>query len=118
MLHFGVVDKPAARAGFVLLMFASMAGFIAIRIHYSVDVALAFVIALLIFGYGRMFYDDASKTSLRGTTLFHMLILSQALAFFSVTVNVVSTENDVRPKCDTSDDCSNGAVCVDKRCVI
>lgn len=89
MLHLGVIDIPAARLLYMLVMCIFVAGFVAMRLHYSVDIALGLLVSLLVFGYARAFYQDKSARFMRGTTLFNLLALSTVGAFFSLCLSFI-----------------------------
>jgi mannosyltransferase OCH1-like enzyme len=88
MLYMKLIDKWYARVILLLVMSFFMLGFVAIRIHYSVDIALGAVIALLIFGYARQFYEDPSIRFLGGSTFFRIFVASTFLAFASTSLSL------------------------------
>lgn len=91
LLYSGMIDRPAWRLALAVVMIAMVVAFEAMRLHYSVDLVLALVLSLLLFGYGRAFYEDRARTDFRGSTLFHLLLLSVATGLGSTALSFLAT---------------------------
>lgn len=95
MLYTGLIEKWYGKLLYFVIMIFFIYGILSIRIHYSVDTALAFIISLLIFGYAYNFYKNRKKKFLKGSFLFNLLILSLFLSLFSTVLNLSSGNKSV-----------------------
>lgn len=88
----GKLDCWRYRVLIAVLTAIAITGFAAIRLHYSVDMFVGVVIALLVFGYARQFYEDRDCVSLAGSRFFLIFKLSLAAAFASTCITLVSID--------------------------
>lgn len=95
LLYTGLIEKWYGKLLYFVIMIFFIYGILSIRIHYSVDTALAFIISLLIFGYAYNFYKDRKKKFLKGSFLFNLLILSLFLSLFSTVLNINSGNKSI-----------------------
>ncbi len=95
LLYTGLIEKWYGKLLYFIIMIFFITGILSIRIHYSVDTALAFIISLLIFGYAYNFYKDRKKKFLTGSFLFNLLILSLFLSIFSTVLNMSSGNKSI-----------------------
>lgn len=113
----GKLDCWKYRALIAVLMCIAVLLFIWIRLHYSVDMFLAIVICLLVFGYARHFYEDSDYKGLQGSRFFTIFKVAVAGAFLSILITLISLM-DSGADCTDEIHCAEGSVCVNGKCQV
>lgn len=111
----GTIDCLWARVFLFFAMAIAIFYFVWIRLHYSVDIFIGVVIALLVFGYARHYYEDKSLRGLEGSRFFTIFKVAVAGALLSLFITLISLQSTCA-SCTNDTHCGEGSSCINGKC--